>query len=115
MPYQPLPHIIICTSFISSIDYNVFIVFTMSLKRTFVWFYHTRPQAVYLHNLTYKNNVLLINGKRYAKENKDCRVGLYSNKQISYHDNLRSLQSSIIAPRTENNYYAILAFSCHTI
>ena len=31
-----------------------------------------------------KSNVLLINGKGYAKENKDCRVGLYSNKQISY-------------------------------
>ena len=26
MPYHPRPHIIICTSFISSIDYNVFIV-----------------------------------------------------------------------------------------
>ena len=31
-----------------------------------------------------KSNVLLINGKGYAKENKDCRVGLHSNKQISY-------------------------------
>ena len=44
---------------------------------------HTHPQAVHLLNLTQKSNVLLINGKEYAKENKDCRVGLYSNKQIS--------------------------------
>ena len=48
-------------------------------------FFHTRPQAVHLHNLSQKSNVLLNNGKGYAKENKDCRVGLYSNKQISYH------------------------------
>ena len=46
--------------------------------------FHTRPQAVYLHNLTQKSNVLLINRKVYAKENKDCSVGLYSNKQILY-------------------------------
>ena len=46
--------------------------------------FHTRPQAVHLHNLSQKSNVLLINGKGYAKDNKDCRVGLYSNKQISY-------------------------------
>ena len=39
---------------------------------------------VHLHNLTQKSNVLLINGKGYAEEKKDCRVGLYSNKQISY-------------------------------
>ena len=48
------------------------------------WFFHTRSQAVHLQNLSQKSNVLLINGKGYAKENKDCRVGLYSNKQISY-------------------------------
>ena len=48
------------------------------------WFFHTRPQAVHLHNLSQKSNVLLINEKGYAKENKDCRVGLHSNKQISY-------------------------------
>ena len=32
MPYHPHPHIIICTSFISSIDYNVFIVLKCHLK-----------------------------------------------------------------------------------
>ena len=32
MPYHPHPHIIICTSFISSIDYNVFIVLQCHLK-----------------------------------------------------------------------------------
>ena len=32
MPYHPHPHIIICTSFISSIDYSVFIVLQCSLK-----------------------------------------------------------------------------------
>ena len=47
-------------------------------------FFHTRPLAVHLHNLTQKSNVSLINGKEYATENKDCRVGLYSNKQIPY-------------------------------
>ena len=36
MPYHPHPHIIICTSFISSIDYNVFIVLQCHLKRPFV-------------------------------------------------------------------------------
>ena len=41
-------------------------------------FFHTHPQAVHLHNLTQKSNVLLINGNGYG------RVGLYSNKQISY-------------------------------
>ena len=46
--------------------------------------FHTPPQAVHLHNLTQKSNVLLINGKEYAKENIDCSVGLHSNKQISY-------------------------------
>ena len=47
-------------------------------------FFHTRPRTAHLHNLTQKSDVLLINGKGYAKENEDCRVGLYSNKQISY-------------------------------
>ena len=32
MPYHPHLHIIICTSFISSIDYNVFIVLQCHLK-----------------------------------------------------------------------------------
>ena len=32
MPYHPHPHIIICTSVISSIDYNVFIVLQCHLK-----------------------------------------------------------------------------------
>ena len=32
MPYHPHPHIIICTSFISSIDYNVFIVLQCHLN-----------------------------------------------------------------------------------
>ena len=32
MPYHPHPHIIICTSFISSIDYNVFIILQCHLK-----------------------------------------------------------------------------------
>ena len=32
MPYHPHPHIIICTLFISSIDYNVFIVLQCHLK-----------------------------------------------------------------------------------
>ena len=32
MPYQPHPHITICTSFISSIDYNVFVVLQCHLK-----------------------------------------------------------------------------------
>ena len=44
----------------------------------------SQPQAVYLHILTKKSNVLLINEKGYAKENKGCRFGLYSNKQILY-------------------------------
>ena len=35
-PPPPPPHIIICTSFISSIDYNVFCRITMSLKRPLV-------------------------------------------------------------------------------
>ena len=61
---------------------------------------HTRPQAVYLHNLTQKSNVLLINGKGYAKENKDCRVGLYSNKQISYQG-----QPKVIAKFDNNSLY----------
>ena len=34
MPYHPHPHIIICTSFISSIDYNVFIVLHLCRKVT---------------------------------------------------------------------------------
>ena len=32
MPYHPHPHITICTSFISSIDYNVFIVLQCHLN-----------------------------------------------------------------------------------
>ena len=32
MPYHPHPHIIICTSFISSIDYNVCIVLQCHVK-----------------------------------------------------------------------------------
>ena len=36
MPYHPQPHIIICTSFISSIEYNVFIVLQCHLKDLFV-------------------------------------------------------------------------------
>ena len=64
-------------------------------------FLHTRPQAVHLHNLTQKSNVLLINGKEYAKENKDCRVGLYSNKHISYQGQPKVVAKfDIIALRT---------------
>ena len=57
-------------------------------------------KAVHLHNLTQKSNVLLINGKGYAKENKDCRVSLYSNKQISY-----QRQSKVIAKFDNNSSY----------
>ena len=32
MPYHPHPHIMICTPFISSIDYNAFIVLQSHLK-----------------------------------------------------------------------------------
>ena len=46
-------------------------------------FFHTRPQAVHLH--IWRRKVMFYSlRKGYAKENKDCRVGLYSNKQISY-------------------------------
>ena len=48
MPYHPHPHIIICTSFISSIDYNVFIVLQCHLKDHFV---------------TWSNDLLLLNAK----------------------------------------------------
>ena len=44
-------------------------------------------------------------------------VGLPFTVTNKYHteENLRSLQSSLIALSTQNNYYAILAYSCHII
>ena len=65
----------------------------------FFVFFHTRPQA----HFDAKSNVLHINGKGYAKENIDlCQFGLHFTVTNKYHtrDNLRSLQSSIIALRT---------------
>ena len=57
------------------------------------------PVLKHLHNLPQKSNVLHINGTGYTKENNfvgyigsGCRIGLYSNKQISYQG-----QSKVIA------------------
>ena len=89
----PPPYFIVLASSVKTKDvkviefhriYRLFTKGPTEQGHSILGFFHTRPQAVHLHNLTQKSNVLLINGKGYAEENKDCRVGLYSNKQISY-------------------------------
>ena len=76
-----------------------------------------------MHNLTEKRNVLHINGNGNTKKSRfllSVRVaGLAFMVTTKYNvkENLRTLQSPIIAPHTENSYYANylnLAFSCHT-
>ena len=72
------------------------------------------------YSVLYVLYVLHINGKRYAKENKDLyRFGLqgwlYSNNQITY-----QAQPKVIAECNNHSSYIKqflhnLAFSCHTI
>ena len=65
-----------------------------------VWFFHTRPQAVHLHNLSQK--VMFYSLMETGMLKKIMIAGLAFTVTNNYltKDNLRSLQSSIIALRT---------------